>query len=150
MAKLNFLPGILVMVFLSVMTLIGCTGRINSPLVGVWVNSDGMEKQFRRSGNWEMSVDGTPHKKGTYSLVSNRIVRVVTYIHGNIFDTLEPRWYNERELERFMHENNAFSLMVLLPFENLTEVHTYSVNDNIATFSTYFGGTARYEQFSRR
>ena len=150
MAKLNFLPVILIAVFLSGMTLIGCTGRVNSPLVGVWVNSDGMEKQFRRSGNWEMSVDGTPHMRGTYSLASNRILRVVTYVHGNVFDDLEPRWYSERELERFMHANSAFSLLVLLPFENLTEVYTYSINDNIVTFTTDFGGAARHEQFTRR
>ena len=66
------------------------------------------------------------------------ITRIMTHLHGGVFDDLESKWYSERELEIFMYENNVFTYLVIIPFERQTEVYTYSISGNTVTF-TYTG-----------
>jgi hypothetical protein len=135
MTKINFWPGILIMALISGMMVVGCN---RSSLIGTWVNSDGIEIQFRDNGSWEASTNGIPNTKGTYTTDGNTITRKMTHLHGGVFDDLESKWYTENELAALVHEKNIFTYVALIPFERQTEIYTYSVNGNTITF-TYTG-----------
>jgi hypothetical protein len=143
MTKINFLPGMLIMALISGMTLIVCHRGADSSLVGTWVNSDEIEVQFHNDGYWEVSTQGIPNTKGTYTTDGNTITRKMTHLHGGVFDDLESKWYTESELRSFMAEKNIFTYMVLFPFERQTEIFTYSLSGNTITFT--YTGTDRDE-----
>ena len=142
MIKCNFWPGLLIMALVSGMTVIGC--KRGADLIGTWVNSDGLEIQFNKNGSWEVSINGIPNTKGTYTTDGNTITRKMTHLHGGVFDDLEAKWYSESELGSFISKNkNAFTYLALLPFERQTEIYTYSVKGNTVTF--LYTGTDRDE-----
>jgi hypothetical protein len=141
MTRFNFLPVLLIIALISGITAIGCNR--GADLIGTWVNSDGLEKQFYKDGVWEVSVNGIPNTKGTYTLDGNTITRKMTHLHGGIFDDLESRWYSESELSAFSYQKNIFAYLALIPFERQTEVYTYSVSGNTAVFT--YTGTDRDE-----
>ncbi|MDR2741573.1 MAG: hypothetical protein LBB98_05385 [Treponema sp.] len=143
MTKFNFWPGMLIMALVSVITVIGCNRGSDSSLIGTWVNSDGIEIQFHNNGSWEVSTEGIPNTKGTYTMEGNTITRKMTHLHGGVFDDLEPKWYSESDLTSLAFEKNIFTYMALLPFERQTEIYTYSVSGNTVTFT--YTGTDRDE-----
>jgi hypothetical protein len=131
------------MTLVSGMTLIGCNRGADSYLIGTWVNSDGLEKQFHKDGSWEVSINGIPNTKGTYTIDGNTITRKMTHLHGGVFDDLESKWYTESELYSYISKNNIFTYLALIPFERQTEIYTYSVSGNTITFT--YTGTDRDE-----
>ena len=139
MSKYNFWQGVLIIAFVSAVALSGCR-REESPLIGTWVNDTGLEKQFHRNGNWEISVEGTPNVKGTFTVDGDTITRRMTYLHGGVFEDLEPIWYSERELQSAIFRNQSvlFSFQILIPFERQTEIYTFSISGDTVTF-TYTG-----------
>jgi hypothetical protein len=143
MRKFNFWTGMLILALISVMAVNGCNKGADSPLIGTWVNSDGIELQYHNNGSWEASTNGIPNTKGTYTIDGNTITRKMTHLHGGVFDDLEPRWYTESELNSFMIEKNIYTYMALFPFERQTEIYTYSVSGNTVTF--IYTGTDRDE-----
>jgi hypothetical protein len=141
MTKFNFWPVLMIMALVSGMMVIGCNRR--AALIGTWVNSDGLEKQFYKDGTWEVSINGVPNTKGTYTINGNTITRKMTHLHGGVFDDLESKWYSESELYSYMSKNNIFTYLALIPFERQTEVYTYSISGNTVTFT--YTGTDRDE-----
>ena len=122
------------------MTLTACN-RGSGSLVGIWVNTDGLEKLFRSNGTWEVTIDGVPNTRGTYTVRGNTITRKMTHLHGSVFEELEPIWYSESELGSFVTqsmadpESSAFVFYALLPFDSVTEIYTYSISGNTVTFT---------------
>jgi hypothetical protein len=141
MTKFNFWPVLLIMALIFGMAVIACNR--GSDLIGTWVNSEGLEKQFHQDGTWEVSIEGTPNTKGTYTIDGNTITRKMTHLHGGVFDDLESRWYTESELRSFMQKNNIYTYLALFPFERQTEIYTYSVSGNTVIFT--YTGTDRDE-----
>jgi hypothetical protein len=142
MTKFNFLPGLLIMALVSGITAIGCN-RADSSLIGTWVNSDGLEKQFHKDGTWQVSINGIPNTKGTYTIDGNTIIRKMTYLHGGVFDDLDSKWYSESELSALPYQKSIFTYLALIPFERQTEIYTYSVSGNTVIFT--YTGTDRDE-----
>ena len=138
MLKFNFWPVMLMLALVSGIMFTGCNRGTESSLVGTWINSDGLVKQFNNNGTWEVSTQGVPNTRGTYTVDGNTITRIMTHLHGGVFNDLEPRWYSESELRSFALENSLFHFMVILPFERQTEIYTYAVNGNTVIF-TYTG-----------
>ena len=152
MLKLNFWTGMLTIAFASAVALSGCRREeespvvvefpvvVESPLIGAWVNDTGLEKQFHRNGNWEISVEGTPNVRGTFSIDGNTITRRMTHLHGGVFENLEPIWYSEQELNSAINRNweELFSFSILIPFERQTEIYIYSISGDTVSF-TYTG-----------
>ena len=138
MAKYKFWLGMMIMAAVSAIAAIGCTKEPS--LVGAWVNSQGMEKRFSDNGRWEISVDGTPNVRGTYTVDGDTITRKMTHLHGGIFEELESKWYSEGELRTAVSEKSSelFHFMALFPFERQTEIYTYSITGKTVTF-TYTG-----------
>jgi len=126
----------LAVALVSALALSGCK-REESALIGTWVDGAGHEKQFRRNGNWEISVNGVPNVRGTYTVDGGTITRRMTHLHGGLFDGLEPAWYSERELSSAINRNVEvlFPFRILLPFERQTEIYTYSISGNTVTFT---------------
>jgi hypothetical protein len=141
MAKFIFWPVLLIIALVSGTAVIGCNR--GAYLIGTWVNSDGLEKQFHKDGTWEVSINGIPNTKGTYTIDGNTITRKMTHLHGGFFDDLESQWYTESELYSYMSKNNIFTYMALFPFEKQTEIYTYSVSGDTVTFT--YTGTDRDE-----
>jgi hypothetical protein len=141
MTKFNLWTVLLIMTLVSGMTVIGCNR--GADLIGTWVNSDGLEKQFHKDGTWEVSINGMPNTKGTYTIDGNTITRRMTHLHGGVFDDLESQWYTESELYSYMSENDMFAYLALFPFERQTEIYTYSVSGDTVTFT--YTGTDRDE-----
>jgi len=144
MAKLNFWQKMLIIAFVSVAAFSGCRREeapvTASTLVGAWVDGSGLLKQFHSNGNWEISVEGSPNVRGTYTIDGDTITRRMTHLHGERFDGLESKWYSERELHLAINRNidELFSFLILFPFERQTEIYTYSINGDTVTF-TYTG-----------
>ena len=144
----------LILALVPGITLIGCNRGTDYSLIGTWVNTDGLVKQFNNNGTWEVSTHGVPNTRGTYTVDGNTITRRMTHLHGGVFNDLESRWYSESELRSFALENSLFHFMVILPFERQTEVYTYSVSGNTVIFT--YTGTDRDEtevftqRFTRR
>jgi len=136
MSKFNFC--LIMLALVSGIVFTGCSRGTGSSLVGTWINSDGLVKQFNNNGTWEVSTQGVPNTRGTYTVDGNTITRIMTHLHGGVFNDLEPRWYSESELRSFALENSLFHFMVILPFERQTEIYTYAVNGNTVIF-TYTG-----------
>jgi len=143
MAKLNLWPRVLVIALLSGIIFISCNRRSDSSLIGVWGNTDGLIKQFHNNGAWEVSTGGIPNTKGTFTVDGNTITRVMTHLHGGVFNDLESRWFSESELEMVVVENNLFHYMVIFPFDRQTEIYTYSVSGDTVVF--IYTGTDRDE-----
>ena len=135
MAKKYFWPEMLIIMLVGAIMLSGCHRRSESTLVGTWVNTDGLEKQFYNDGRWQVTMEGIPNTRGIYSTNGNTITRIMTHLHGGIFEDLESRWYSENELEAYIYAHDAYTYMVILPFERQTEVYTYSINGNYITFT---------------
>jgi len=144
MSKINFWQGMLILAFVSAAALSGCRSEESpeelSPLIGAWVNDTGLLKQFHRNGNWEISVEGVPNVRGTFTVDGDTITRRMTHLHGGVFDDLEPKWHSERELQSAIFRNQSvlFSFQILIPFERQTEIYTYSISGDTVTF-TYTG-----------
>jgi hypothetical protein len=139
--KFKILLGMLIMALIFGMAVIGCNR--GADLIGTWVNSDGLEKQFHKDGTWEVAINGIPNTKGTYTVDGNIITRKMTHLHGGVFDDLESKWFTENELYSYISENNIFTYLALFPFERQTEIYTYSISGNTVTFT--YTGTDRDE-----
>jgi galactose mutarotase-like enzyme len=141
MARFNFWLVLLLIALIFGTAVIACNR--GADLIGAWVNSDGLEKQFHKDGTWEVSINGIPNTKGTYTIDGNTITRKMTHLHGGVFDDLEQKWYSESDLTSLAFEKNIFTYMALLPFEKQTEIYTYSVSGDTITFT--YTGTDRDE-----
>jgi hypothetical protein len=141
MTKFNFWPGMLALALVSGITVVAC--KSGSDLVGTWVNSDGLEKQFHKDGSWEIAINNIPNIKGTYTVDGNIITRKMTHLHGGVFEDLESIWYTENELYAYISKNNSYTYLALFPFERQTEIYTYSISGNTITFT--YTGTDRDE-----
>jgi galactose mutarotase-like enzyme len=141
MTRFIFWPGILLLALVSGMTIIACNR--GADLVGTWVNSEGLEKQFHKDGSWEIAINNIPNTKGTYTIDGNTITRKMTHLHGGVFDDLESIWYTEKELYAYIAKNNIYTYLALFPFERQTEIYTYSISGNTITFT--YTGTDRDE-----
>jgi hypothetical protein len=60
---------------------------IEEALNGTWISTDyGSEGEMRfNNGNFEVSMNGTPLQKGTYTTNGNSITVTLTHIHGSYF-----------------------------------------------------------------
>ena len=139
---ITFIISIVLLLFAT--TFSGCRREVSprkeTPLVGTWLNYHGLEKQFHDDGTWNISVEGTPNVRGTFTLDDNTITRRMTHLHGALFDHLEYRWYSQTELNTAIQRdiNNLFALMILIPFDRQTEIYTYEVSGDTVIF-TYSG-----------
>jgi hypothetical protein len=103
--------GILVMALVFAMAVIGCAvpeeenGEIDPALNGTWVsviNSDTHTRTFN-DGNWELSRNGNPQNKGTYTTKDGKVYFTISQIYGNSYTHLGPElaglgWLTKQEV----------------------------------------------------
>jgi len=161
MTKKNFWLAILPMVLVFGTIVIGCD---NDPkddgtdhgLNGTWVGSitvyqagasryDEEMKIYssRKSpvelklnnGNFEMSQDNHPFKKGNYTISGNNFTEIPTHVHGDIEpNLLESKWYTRLDfqfVDHFMDSDEQLNAWLDRWFGSNT--YTYSVSGNKLT-----------------
>ena len=157
MANKKFWLGILAIVLVFGMMVVGCDEPEDESLEGTWVG-DGVELKLN-DGNFEMSPNGSPYMKGTYTTNGNNMTLTPTHLHGHgttFADWgLESKWYTKSELKEAMKtaaiaqaeaagltdaELAAYGAELDALFDNglsdafATTTVTYSVNGNTLTF----------------
>ena len=134
----------LVTVLLFGMTVLGCdngtTGNgADSALNGTWIWQEGTPVNFNweiNNGNFETTMNGTLHGRGTFSTSGNIFSLVNTHFYGiSIRNDLEARWYTISEL-------NNLGIVTMVNQE-----HNYKLNGNTLTFFWQAGGSAKYSRF---
>jgi len=105
MANKRFLSGILVMALVFVMTVAGCKDNSgedkggNADLNGTWIDEEGNTLKLNK-GSFEMSEDGSPMAKGTYTTSGSNMTITITHVHGSVAEGfLEDKWYSRSELK---------------------------------------------------
>ena len=102
MAKKTFWTGMLAMVLAFGMAVVGCddsTGTdTDDPLNGTWGDQNGFETTFN-NGNYEVSINGVPNVKGTYTINGNKYTYQVTHRPGSAYG-LSSQWYTKEQLNQ--------------------------------------------------
>jgi len=136
MKKGNLGLGILVMVLIFGMTVVGCDdgstdNGVDPALNGTWVGSvEGVEGGYTfNNGSIEISINGTPATKGTYTTSGNKITVKQTQLYGTNYG-LEPKWY---PIETGLIEAGAPDEIIAQATSQQTL--TYTISGNILTIT---------------
>jgi hypothetical protein len=118
MANKKFWLVMLVMVLALGLTAVGCTntstgGEADTAINGIWVNLDGDEIIFN-NGRFEMSYDGYPKAKGTYTINESDITFLlrqytgIIFAYGAIWD-LGLKWYKRPDMKAAFDTSSAWN-----------------------------------------
>jgi len=118
------------------------TSGPDSALNGTWFNEESGDVYNFNNGSFEMSFDGNPVRKGTYTTSGNNITVQVTHLHGGNTDpemALESKWYTKAELKA-----SGKIIDELLDLEFAPHPGTYSINGNTLIWTLEGYGTSNY------
>ena len=143
MANKNFWLGILVMALVFGMTVVGCDdgstdGETDSALNGTWVGEDDIELKFN-NGNFEVSEDGTPFQKGTYTTSGGKLT--ITLTHMAVGDGLKTK---AQMLAAYPESKDEIEAMFA------PQTGNYSVNSNTLTMTSSFEGETYTTTYTRK
>lgn len=104
-------------------------GGIDPALNGIWVGTSGNELKFN-NGNLDVTVNGEPWTKQTYTTKSGEITQITTHVLGSNYK-LEPRLYSKNELETALNNIDASNEVISNALERFNpRISIYYINNN--------------------